>query len=202
METQHRSEVQERFVKNKTQLITATNAFGMGVDKPNVRFVIHYHVPGNLENYYQEAGRAGRDGEPADCYLLFNPKNVELNMSFINQSQPAAAPRPATSGEGNPRDAMRPRVAPKLAPGFLEDLKKQTQRPAPTLSRELAVPKVGPRPVLRPALKDSEPRKYQYDCPDRLMDQGGTNQVLMGRCRRSRTVAWDAWNARQKQGNP
>ncbi len=122
-------------------------------------------------------------------------------INIINQSQPAAAPKPATSGKGDRWDAMRPRVAPKLAPGFLEDLKKQTQRPAPTLSRELAVPKVGPRPVLRPALKDSEPRKYQYDCPDRLMDQGGTNQVLMGRCRRSRTVAWDAWNARQKQGS-
>lgn len=78
-----RSTIQDIFLHDKINLITATNAFGMGVDKPNVRFVIHYQVPGNLENYYQEAGRAGRDGKPADCYLLFNQVDVAIQQSFI-----------------------------------------------------------------------------------------------------------------------
>lgn len=83
-----RSQIQEAFIQDRVKIIAATNAFGMGVDKPNIRFVIHYQIPGNLENYYQEAGRAGRDLQPADCYLLFNKKDTSILANFINQSHP------------------------------------------------------------------------------------------------------------------
>lgn len=88
LDSQTRSSVQDQFLHDQTQLIVATNAFGMGVDKPNVRFVIHYHLPSTLENYYQEAGRAGRDGQPAACYLLFNPQNLNLNLSLLSTQPP------------------------------------------------------------------------------------------------------------------
>lgn len=83
-----RAQIQDQFLSNQLQLIVATNAFGMGVDKPNVRWVIHYQLPGNLENYYQEAGRAGRDGKAADCYLLFNPIDIQIQTMFVAQSSP------------------------------------------------------------------------------------------------------------------
>ncbi len=87
LKTKQRAEVQDQFLNNQLQIIVATNAFGMGVDKANVRWVIHYQIPGNLENYYQEAGRAGRDQSPSNCYLLFNPTDVEIQKTFINQTE-------------------------------------------------------------------------------------------------------------------
>ncbi len=84
MSSEERAEVQEQFIQNKIQLICATNAFGMGVDKDNIRFVIHYQLPGNLENYYQEVGRAGRDGKQSYCYLLFKTKDIGVQLALIN----------------------------------------------------------------------------------------------------------------------
>lgn len=81
-----RVKIQEAFLSDSTRLITATNAFGMGVDKSNVRFVIHFHFPGSLEHYYQEAGRAGRDQAPGQCYLLYNPHDIHIHRTFINES--------------------------------------------------------------------------------------------------------------------
>lgn len=88
LETKDRAQIQDQFLDDRLQIIVATNAFGMGVDKPNVRWVIHYQVPGNIENYYQEAGRAGRDEAAADCYLLFNQMDVEIQKGFISQAHP------------------------------------------------------------------------------------------------------------------
>ena len=88
LETDTRSKIQDQFLCNQLQVITATNAFGMGVDKSNVRWVIHYQLSGNVENYYQEAGRAGRDGTKANCYLLFNSTDIEIQKGFINKAHP------------------------------------------------------------------------------------------------------------------
>jgi ATP-dependent DNA helicase RecQ len=85
-----REETQEKFMSGETRLMVATNAFGMGIDKADIRFVIHYQMPGSLDAYYQETGRAGRDGEPADCVLLFDLNDRRIQQFFLAGRYPSA----------------------------------------------------------------------------------------------------------------
>src|SRR5699024_988129 len=87
LSNKEREAAQNDFVYDRVRVVVATNAFGMGIDKSNVRFVIHYNMPGDLESYYHEAGRAGRDGLKSDCILLFSDRDIGLHQYFISSSK-------------------------------------------------------------------------------------------------------------------
>lgn len=96
-----RERAQRSFEAARTRVLVATNAFGMGIDLPDVRFIVHVQVPGSLEAYYQEAGRAGRDGEPSTCLLLFHPNDVEIQRRLAERSDGGP-----TSGAERRSDAL------------------------------------------------------------------------------------------------
>ncbi|HEX8185165.1 MAG TPA: ATP-dependent DNA helicase RecQ, partial [Blastocatellia bacterium] len=89
MEEAERTRAQEVFMRGDVRAIVATNAFGMGIDKSDIRYVVHYHLPGSIEAYYQEVGRAGRDQMPAECLLLFNYADTRTQQFFIEGSHPS-----------------------------------------------------------------------------------------------------------------
>lgn len=117
-----RQAAQDAFMEDRVRVMVATNAFGMGIDKPDIRFVLHYQLPGGLDAYYQEAGRAGRDGEPADCTLLFLRRDKAVQQFFLVGRYPQLDDIEAV---------YRALASPAPAGGWtLEAVRRRVQRPA------------------------------------------------------------------------
>ncbi|MCA1030557.1 RecQ family ATP-dependent DNA helicase [Bacillus timonensis] len=121
MENEQRLLIQQQFINNQLDIICCTSAFGMGVDKPNIRFVIHFHIPNNIESYTQEIGRAGRDNQKSIAILLFNSEDKDLADTLISYELPSALQIKAVIGYLNERIKLNNEEI-KLSMGFVESI--------------------------------------------------------------------------------